>query len=160
MICPGLATATDAEIDRYVNDKLRKIQAEGFGMPGLATASDGEINHFVMGNLRAIRAGALNSLTDGLIQRLPLHHRLQNFRSDIPAWLEEINNSVTTAKCNKFQRSEHILTNFGIHTEVTLTTYHTKLAARQSPPVPLITLKPKFYISPKILFHSGASYIQ
>ena len=91
---PQLATATDAEIDRYVMLELRKIQAEGFKMPGIATATDAEndrfvmsnlsriqaegfdmprssnrerweINHFVMGNLRAIRTDALDELTDG-----------------------------------------------------------------------------------------------
>lgn len=123
----GHATATDAQIARYVTDKLRKIQAKRFGMPGLSTATDGEINDFVMGNLTKIRTNALDALTEGMIQRLPLSHRLQNFRSDIPAWLEKINNSVTSARCNKFQRSEHILRNFGIHAEVTLTTYLTKL---------------------------------
>jgi len=80
-----------------------------------------------MGKVRAIKLTALDELTAKLIQRLPRNHRLQNFRSDIPAWLEETDRSVTTAKCNKFARSAHILRNFGIHTEVTFTTYHRTL---------------------------------
>jgi hypothetical protein len=118
---------SDNEIDDYVMKKLRKIQGEGFEMPGLATASESDISHFVMENLRAITRDRLDTLTDGLIQCLSLCHRLQNFRSDIPAWLEEIDNSVTTAKCNKFERAEHILKNFGIHTEATYNTYRREL---------------------------------
>ena len=86
-------------------------------MPNLANTTDDTINHYVMGILTAIRVTALDELTPKLIQRLPRNHRLQNFRSDIPDWLEEIDKSVTKAKCNRFARSDHILRNFGIHTE-------------------------------------------
>ena len=96
-------------------------------MPVLATASESDISHFVMENLRSITRDRLDTLTDGLIQCLSLCHRLQNFRSDIPAWLAEIDNSVTAVQCNKFQRGEHILTKFGIHTEIITATYHTQL---------------------------------
>ena len=124
---PGLGSASGNEIDDYVMKKLRKIQGEGFEMPVLATASESDISHFVMENLRSITRDRLDTLTDGLIQCLSLCHRLQNFRSDIPAWLAEIDNSVTAAQCNKFQRAEHILTKFGIHTEMTHAAYRTKL---------------------------------
>ncbi len=80
-----------------------------------------------MGKLTTIRTDALDEPVDVFIQRLPLSHHLQNFRSDIPAWLEEIDNSVTTAKCNKFERAEHILKNVGIHTEATYNTYRREL---------------------------------
>ena len=124
---PGLATASDHEIDDYVMKKLRKIQVEGFEIPGLATTNDSDISHFVMENLCVITTDRLDTLTDGLIQCLSLCHRLQNFRYDIPAWLVEIDNFVTAAQCNKFQRGEHILTKFGIHTEIITVTYHTQL---------------------------------
>jgi len=63
---PGLAKATDGEIDLFVGMQLRKIQAEGFGMEGLATASDAKINHFVIGELNTIRTAAVDGLIDGL----------------------------------------------------------------------------------------------
>jgi hypothetical protein len=124
---PGLASATDAEIGDYVMRKLRRIQAEGFQMPGLASATDAEIGEYVMGNLTAVRFDAIDELSDRLIQSLPPTHRLHNFRSDIPAWLAEIDESINKARCNKFERAEHILTNFGIHSQTVFTPYRIQL---------------------------------
>jgi hypothetical protein len=124
---PGLTDATDAEISRYVSAKLNRIQAERLGMPNLDNATDAAVTTYVMGNMTAVRVDAIDELTDRLIQSLPPTHRLHNFRSDIPARLAEIDESVNKARCNKFERSEHILTNFGIHAQLVFNPYRVQL---------------------------------
>jgi len=123
----NIDTATEREIDRYVMGKLHRIQAEGSGMPNVETATDSEIDHQVTAHLTAIRVDAIDDLMGQLIQLLPPTHRLQNFRSDLPGWLQEIEKSVQKAKCNRFQRSTHILKNFSIHGKDTFHPYRIEL---------------------------------
>ena len=107
--------------------KLNRIQTEHLGMPNLDNVTDAAVDTYVMGNMTAVRVDVIDELSDRLIQSLPPTHRLHNFRSDIPAWLAEINESINKARCNLFERSEHILTNFGIHAQLVFNPYHVQL---------------------------------
>jgi hypothetical protein len=108
--------------------KLRRLNAERLEMPNLAMASEDTIAHYVMGTLTAIRVASVDQLTAKLIQRLPPDHRLLNFRSHIPTWLEEINNSASRAADNKqTTRPAHLLRNFGIYPKTTYETYRAAL---------------------------------
>jgi hypothetical protein len=96
-------------------------------MPNIDNATDATCSTYVMGNMNAVRVDAIDELSDRLIQSLPPTHRLHNFRSDIPAWLAEIDESINKAKCNKFERAEDILTNFGIHAQLVFSPYRIQL---------------------------------
>ena len=96
-------------------------------MPNIDNATDATCSTYVMGNMNAVRVDAIDELSDRLIQSLPPTHRLHNFRSDIPAWLAEIDESINKARCNKFERAEHILTNFGIHAQLVFSPYRIQL---------------------------------
>jgi hypothetical protein len=69
---------------------VRRIQAVGSDVPNVEAATDAEITLHVTATMTTIRVDATDDLTDQLIQRLPPTHRLLNFRSDLPGWLEEI----------------------------------------------------------------------
>jgi len=124
---PNVDMATDGEIAAHVTRHMRRIQAERSGMHNVEAATDAEIALHVTARMTTIRVDAVDELTDRLIESLPPTHRLHNFRSDIPAWLEEIDESVNKARCNKFERSEHMLTNFGIHAQPVFVAYRVQL---------------------------------
>ncbi len=79
----------------------------------------------VMHMVTEAKIDAIDDLRGSLIGLLPQTHLRYVLRSDISAWLEQIDASTAAPGCSQTTKSPHTLANFGIYDEKTMKKYRT-----------------------------------